>query len=185
MYELIILGQLSRRAMHGYLIAKIVGHIFGPYRQVQWGALYPVLNRLEREGLIRSETSPDPSEGRTRKVYAITPTGEARLHDLLMDTEHRLGEYDTVFAFKVALFHRLTVEERLRLARHYAVHAQSHIDHLDHKRRLLLSQDTPLTSEQKVDVLAVQEHGYQRWLLERAWAEQLIAQQQEPIQEAV
>ena len=52
MYEFLVLAQLSRHPMHGYLIAKIIGDIIGPYRRLQWGALYPLLARLEREGLI-------------------------------------------------------------------------------------------------------------------------------------
>jgi DNA-binding PadR family transcriptional regulator len=177
MYELMILGQLSRRPMHGYMIAKIIGHMMGPFRQVQWGALYPVLTRLEQQGLIRTEESAEPSDGRGRKVYAITPQGEAYLHDLLLDTEHHLNDYATVFPFKVAFFHRLSPQERLRLARHYTVYAQQHIDHLERKRRDLTAPDVSLTSAERDDVLSVMTHGIERWCRERAWGEQLMTQQ--------
>lgn len=177
MYELMILGQLSRRPMHGYMIAKIIGHMVGPFRQVQWGALYPVLTRLEQHGLIRTEESEEPSDGRVRKVYAITEAGEAHLHELLLDTEHHLTDYATLFPFKVALFHRLSARERLQLARHYTVYAQQHIDHLERKCRDLSVPDLPLTPEQRDDILSVMTHGIERWCRERAWGEQLISQQ--------
>src|SRR5947209_4977271 len=119
MYELIILAQLSRRPMHGYMIAKVIGHMMGPFRCVQWGALYPVLSRLVQEGLIRVEETGEQENGRPRKVYAITDSGRQRLHAHLMDTEHHLGEYEMVFGHKVPFFHLLTREERLYLARHY------------------------------------------------------------------
>ncbi len=171
MYELLVLGRLSTHPMHGYMIAKIIGHIDGPVRQMQWGTLYPILSRLEGEGLIRAEETVEDGDGRTRKVYAITEAGRARLHDLLLDTEHHIGDYATIFAHKVALFSELTAEERLHLSRHYAVYAQQHIDHLERKRRDI----SGLPDERMQDVLSVFDHRTEYWKRERAWAEQLIA----------
>jgi DNA-binding PadR family transcriptional regulator len=175
MYEFMILSQLSRRPMHGYMIAKIIGHVMGPFRQVQWGALYPVLNRLVNEGLIQAEEAPDREDERTRKVYCLTEAGRARLHDHLMDVDRHLADYATVFEHKVALFHQLAVEERLFLARHYMVHAQQHIAYLE--RRLRDLADTPmLAQEQKHDIRTVMAHRLDFWQRERAWAEQLIGE---------
>jgi PadR family transcriptional regulator PadR len=44
------------------------------------GTVYPVLNRLEAEGRLRSEWR-EGSGGPGRKVYSITPEGEAWLRD--------------------------------------------------------------------------------------------------------
>ncbi|HLJ66967.1 MAG TPA: PadR family transcriptional regulator [Chloroflexota bacterium] len=175
MYEFLILAQLSRRPMHGYMIAKIIGNIMGPFRQAQWGALYPVLNRLMQEGLIRAEEDEVCEDGRSRKVYAITDTGMARLHEHLLDTEHHLGEYDTVFAQKVVFFHLLSREERLYLVRHYVVYAQQHIAHLERKCQEL--EAFPVPPEQKPGILAVMRHRRRYWEQERAWAEELIKDQ--------
>ena len=172
MYELLVLGRLSRHAMHGYMIAKIIGHIDGPFRQMQCGTLYPILSRLAAEGLIRAEEAAEDGDGRTRKVYAITEAGRARLHDLLLDTEHHTGDYATIFAHKVALFSELRPEERLHLSRHYVVYAQQHIDHLERKRRDMA---ISLPDERMRDVLSVFDHRTEYWKRERAWAEQLIA----------
>ena len=103
MHEFMILAQLSRRPMHGYMIAKIVGAMIGPFKQIQWGALYPVLSRLEHEGLIRAEEQ-EEGDGRPRKVYSLTEEGRERLHDHLMDTDRHLGEYFALFPLKVAFF---------------------------------------------------------------------------------
>ncbi len=172
MYELLVLGRLSRQPMHGYMIAKIIGNIDGPVRQMQCGTLYPILSRLEAEGLIRAEESAQDGDGRTRKVFGITEAGRARLHDLLLDTEHHTGDYATIFGHKVALFSELEPEERLHLSRHYAVYAQQHIDHLERKRRDI---SVSLPDERRWDVLAVFDHRTEYWKHERAWAEQLIA----------
>lgn len=164
--------------MHGYLIAGIIDDIMGPFRRMQWGALYPVLNRLEKEGLIRAhQETCQVEEGRTRRVYEITPAGKERLHALLMDTEHHLGDYDTIFAHKVALFSDLAPHERLYLARHYAVYAQQNIDHLERERSDLLARVRELLAAERLqDIVTLMDHRTAYWSNERAWAEQLIAQ---------
>jgi len=175
MYELLILGRLSAQPMHGYMIAKIIGHIDGPIRQIQWGTLYPILSRLEAEGLIRAEEAAPDGDGRTRKVYAITEAGRARLHELLLDTEHHTGDYAAIFGHKVALFSELNGEERLHLCRHYAVYVQQQIDHLARKHHEFSNGQQPLSEERMRDVLTVMDHRLEYWKHERAWAEELIA----------
>lgn len=174
MYELLVLGRLARMPMHGYMIAKVIENIIGPNRRMQWGALYPLLSRLEQEGLIRAEDEP-ACEGRGRKVYAITDAGRQRLHDLIMDTERHAGEYDTVFSHKVALFSLLSVEERLRLSRHYAVFAQKNLDYIERRCREICANSLP--SDARADILEVMNHRITYWKGERVWAEGLIARQ--------
>ena len=174
MYEFIILGRLAHMPMHGYMIAKVIGNMLGPFRSVQWGALYPVLSKLEREGLICAEEQEGCGDGRPRKVYAITDAGRERLHDLLLETDRHLADYSTVFAMKVSLFFLLSREERVRLCRHYAVHCQQHIDHLERRRRELCADDHPLPAEQKTGIFAVMNHHIDNWHQERTWAEELL-----------
>jgi len=45
-YELIILGTLMVGPFHGYLIAKIMQNILGPYGKISAGRLYPLLTKL-------------------------------------------------------------------------------------------------------------------------------------------
>ena len=52
MYELIILSLLMRWNAHGYLIASIINDMIGPYAKVSNGRLYPLLAKLEEQGLI-------------------------------------------------------------------------------------------------------------------------------------
>ena len=49
MYELIILALLRYHHFHGYLIAKIINDIVGPYAKISNGRLYPLLAKLEKE----------------------------------------------------------------------------------------------------------------------------------------
>lgn len=175
MYELLILGSLARYSpMHGYMIAKVVGNIMGPFKHVQWGALYPVLNRLEADGLIRAEERGE-DEASSRKAFSITDAGHQRLREHLLDTERHLGEYSTVFCFKVSLFFFLTPEERLHLCRHYAVFAQQNLDHFTRKTADVEANALGILSREHIDnITPVMRHRIAYWQAERAWAEELI-----------
>lgn len=177
MYEFLVLAQLSRRPMHGYLIAKIIGNMIGPIRHVQWGALYPVLSRLEQEGLICADEQVKDVESRARKSFAITEKGRERLHDLMMDTNHHRGEYDALFSHKVAFFWYLNAEERLHLSRDYAVYAQQHLDHINLKCRDISEQAPWIQQDQKECVLTVMDHRRAYWQNELQWAKELIENQ--------
>ena len=61
-YELIILGTLMSGPFHGYLIAKIMQNILGPYGQLSKGRLYPLLTKLEEAGLIMVEQVSEQQE---------------------------------------------------------------------------------------------------------------------------
>ena len=61
-YELIILGTLMVGPFHGYLIAKIVQNILGPYGKISAGRLYPLLTKLEEGGLIVVEPVSEQQE---------------------------------------------------------------------------------------------------------------------------
>lgn len=47
------------------------------------GTIYPLLHRLEKAGLVASEWRVDPSGGRPRRYYALTPYGADDLVALL------------------------------------------------------------------------------------------------------
>ena len=131
-YELIILGTLMVGPFHGYLIAKIVQNILGPYGKISAGRLYPLLTKLEEDGLIKVEPVSEQQEHQLQRRshipsrrYRITEAGRKRLHALLMDTTSYLGEYQKVFLQKVAYFSFLQPEERLQLIEHYLGYCQS------------------------------------------------------------
>ncbi|GAC1515040.1 MAG: hypothetical protein NVS2B16_22750 [Chloroflexota bacterium] len=179
MYEFMILGTLARFSpLHGYKIAKVLGNVIGPFKHVQWGSLYPVLARLEAEGLICAEERVDDEAG-SRRAYAITDAGRKRLHAHLMDTEHHLGEYSAVFTQKVALFSFLSPEERRFLSRHYAVYAHQVLDHLERKHADVQANAMGLLAPDQIEnIMRVMDHKIAVWRAELAWAEELINQSQ-------
>jgi PadR family transcriptional regulator, regulatory protein PadR len=76
--ELLLLSALRRRPAHGYQLALEIEEQSGGYFSFNHGTLYPILHRLETEGLIAGEWS-DPDTGRPRKQYSLTEAGRTRL----------------------------------------------------------------------------------------------------------
>lgn len=61
--------------MYGYEITQRVKELTANEMQITEGALYPMLHKLEAEGVLATESV--KVDGRTRKYYKITPNGQA------------------------------------------------------------------------------------------------------------
>ena len=76
--DLLILKAVSLGTLHGYGVLLRIQQISGGALQIQQGALYPALYRLEQQGLIDSEWGTSDNNRRA-KFYRLTPAGRARL----------------------------------------------------------------------------------------------------------
>ena len=74
----VILGILRQGNSYGYLIIKKVKELSGGKMNYTDGMLYPVLHRLEKEGLIRSNWVME-KDVKPRKYYEITESGKKEL----------------------------------------------------------------------------------------------------------
>ncbi len=79
----LVLAILAEGESYGYAIIKRVSDLSGG--QLQWtdGMLYPVLHRLERNGLVAAKWGASDT-GRQRKYYRLTKEGRVQL-----DTERK------------------------------------------------------------------------------------------------
>jgi PadR family transcriptional regulator PadR len=75
--DLCVLARLGEAEAYGYELAKDFESGFG---EIKGGTLYPLLNRLERDGLVTTQWR-GSDQGPNRKYYRITPLGEASLAD--------------------------------------------------------------------------------------------------------
>ena len=76
--DLLVLRTLAGGPRHGYQIARAIKQSSDDVLQVEEGALYPALHRIEGRGWI--EASWGVSENNRRaKFYALTPAGQAAL----------------------------------------------------------------------------------------------------------
>ena len=77
----VILGMLRLGVRTGYDIKQTIEFTTRFFWNASYGQIYPELRRLERAGLVESEL--DPSSGRKRTLYRLTPSGERALLDWL------------------------------------------------------------------------------------------------------
>ena len=76
--DLLILKAVSLGRLHGYGVLLRIEQISGGALQIQQGALYPALYRLEYQGLISSEWGTSDNNRRAT-YYKLTATGRKRL----------------------------------------------------------------------------------------------------------
>lgn len=76
--DLLILKAASLGKLHGYGLLLRIEQISGGALEIQQGALYPALYRLERQGLIESEWGTSENNRRA-KFYRLTAGGRTRL----------------------------------------------------------------------------------------------------------
>lgn len=70
----IVLKLLSEtKKMYGYEISQRVKQLTKGEIELTYGALYPILYKLEEEGLLITESQ--IIDGRVRKYYSLTSTG--------------------------------------------------------------------------------------------------------------
>jgi transcriptional regulator len=76
--DLLILKAVSLGDVHGYGVLLRIEQISGGALEIQQGALYPALYRLEHQGLIESEWGRSDNNRRA-KFYRLTKAGRRRL----------------------------------------------------------------------------------------------------------
>ena len=74
----LVLAILAEGDSYGYAIIKRVSEMSGGRLQWTDGMLYPVLHRLERQGLLEAKWAKSDT-GRRRKYYRITRKGRTAL----------------------------------------------------------------------------------------------------------
>ncbi len=77
--ELAVMAALYQRSHYGY---SLVRHLTGPEAiEIKEGTIYPILARLAREALVRSQWV-ESSQGPPRKYYELTTAGRAACESL-------------------------------------------------------------------------------------------------------
>src|ERR1700754_1039220 len=76
--EMMILHSLRLKPMHGYALVKHIKQVSDDLLQIEEGSLYPALQRMLKEGWLKSETGVS-AKGRPTRIYRLTPAGKRRL----------------------------------------------------------------------------------------------------------
>lgn len=178
MYELIILSLLMINPAHGYLIAKVINNIVGPYAKVSNGRLYPLLAKLQENGLIGIEQNEGQNEGgRHIRGYHIKEAGRNRFRQLMLDTTSNPGEYQKLFGLKAAWLDLLEPEERIFLLDHYVNYCQTHVLHVIAKTENMLDNSDLNKTSHSDRIIEAMQHRQQHWQNELEWVKKLRARE--------
>ncbi len=89
--DICVLSAMKNNDSYGYKIIKDIK----PYIDISESTLYPILRRLEGNGMITVRS--EEFNGRLRKYYHITPLGKKRLADFYDEWK----EIDAIYQYVI------------------------------------------------------------------------------------
>lgn len=87
--------------MHGYLLTQKVEELSGGKIILTYGALYPVLHKLEKEKAL--VTSTEIRNNRTRIYYSLTPKGQTLVEKKLEEMKEFIESLELILKTKPGL----------------------------------------------------------------------------------
>ena len=94
---MMILRSLQRQPSHGYALVQHIKRASNDVLRIEEGSLYPALQRLLREGLVKAEWGLSATNRRVRR-YRLTPAGARHLEDAASSFEAMLEAIMRVLA---------------------------------------------------------------------------------------
>jgi len=82
--ELAVMGVLYHERHYGYSLIRVLSETGSV--SLKEGTIYPILARLDRDGLVRSEWV-DSDQGPPRKYYALSSSGRQLFDELSQEFE--------------------------------------------------------------------------------------------------
>ncbi len=95
--EMMILRTLKPLPMHGYALLRHIKRTSNDLLQIEEGSLYPALQRLLKEGLVKAEWGISSTNRRVR-IYRLTPAGARHLEREVSKFERMLEGITRVLA---------------------------------------------------------------------------------------
>ena len=95
--EMMILQSLRRQPMHGYALVQHIKQRSNELLQVEEGSLYPALQRMLKDNLVKAQWETSASNRRVR-TYRITPAGIKHLEREVSSFEQMLKGINLVLA---------------------------------------------------------------------------------------
>ena len=95
--EMMILRTLKRQPLHGYALAQHIKRASDDVLQIEEGSLYPALQRLLKEELVKAEWGVSSTNRRVR-TYRLTNAGAKHLEQEVSRFERMLEGITRVLA---------------------------------------------------------------------------------------
>ena len=91
--DIVVLNLLSHGPSHGYEMVQKMKRIEG--LQIREGNIYPVLARLETDGLVTSYAQPS-TDGPPRKYFQLTQAGQIALEDMNRHWDQLISSFESI-----------------------------------------------------------------------------------------
>lgn len=111
--ELFILGELMEEPQSGYDLRNGLQIYLGRHRKISYGVLYPLLEKLENDGLLKMTNA--ESGGKTKKVASITKKGEEYFFELMKMSVPDGAHTADIYLIKLNVMQHLALNEQLQL----------------------------------------------------------------------
>ena len=164
-----VLGFLVDRPMHGYALKRAMSPALPPRQRVNDGILYPLLRRLEEEGLVRKEV--ERGDGaRERHVYHATAEGRRAFERWLSSSDDERDEvtYDFLlghpFLTKCLFFDKLGPEEVRAKLEHQLAECSRKLDEFEVIRDGMVARGVGSHRIAVLDLGIAQQREKERWL---------------------
>jgi PadR family transcriptional regulator len=95
--EMMILRTLKRQPMHGYALVQHIKRTSNDLLQIEEGSLYPALQRLLKDELVKAEWGISSTNRRVR-IYKLTAAGTKHLEREVSSFERMLDGITRVLA---------------------------------------------------------------------------------------
>jgi PadR family transcriptional regulator PadR len=95
--EMMILRTLKRQPLHGYALVQHIKRVSDDLLQIEEGSLYPALQRLLKEDLVKAEWGISATNRRVR-TYKLTAAGAKHLEREVSSFEKMLEGITRVLA---------------------------------------------------------------------------------------
>jgi DNA-binding PadR family transcriptional regulator len=171
MLELAALGLLLKKPLHGYLLKQQLERFMSGCISVNYGAIYPLLKRLEKQGYIKTFPELEDS-GSNRRVYQITELGRDRWRQQMLTHPHESWVNSrSRFIIKFFFFSQLESTERIKLMQSRLMTCKLRLENRE-------SQIVEWDGEDPYQALALQRH-LANLRFEIEWLKQQILREQE------
>ncbi|HPC97728.1 MAG TPA: PadR family transcriptional regulator [Bacteroidales bacterium] len=87
--------------LHGYAISRRVEELTGGRIRLTYGALYPVLHKLESENILI--TRQENFNNRTRVYYSISPKGHSVIEEKVQEMKEYIESLQKIIELKPGL----------------------------------------------------------------------------------
>jgi deazaflavin-dependent oxidoreductase (nitroreductase family) len=179
-YELFVLGELMVQPTYGYQLHEQANRILGPLRPLSWGILYPLMRRLEREGLAtstverRREGFPAMERGQPRRVYSITEAGRQRFLAFMLNANEYSRDTLELFLIKLAKLHFLPPTQYIKVLQWYRRYV-SDLDAYYQERRQEVLSSTEIPEKECPSLMHLFDYQQHTLRAQLSWLDNMIA----------